>query len=53
MKSDEKKTMRYEPPCVEYLDLVCEAGFAGSVGTPLQYDVTPSMDYGDEGEQWF
>ena len=53
MKPTEKRVERYEPPCVDALDIACEEGFAASVDTPHHYDSNPSMGYGDEGEEWF
>jgi hypothetical protein len=47
----EKRLREYQPPCTKALSIVSEAGFATS--SPLQYEKTPSMDYGDNGEQWF
>lgn len=47
----EKRLREYQPPCTKTLSIVSEAGFATS--SPLQYEKTPSMDYGDNGEQWF
>lgn len=45
-----KEIAEYTPPSIEQLDVETERGFAESL---LQYEETPSMDYGDSAEQWF
>lgn len=42
--------VEYAPPSIEQLDVALENGFAESL---LQYEKNPSMEYGDDAEQWF
>ena len=45
-----KSKQEYEAPRITSADVVAEKGFISSA---LQYDKTPSMNYGDDEEQWF
>ena len=50
MKVCKQESNSYEPPRIETIDIARENGFEFSY---LKYDSNPSMDYGDDDEQWF
>ena len=43
----------YSSPAVQAIEIEVEHPFADSSTDYLNYQKTPSMPYGDDGEEWF